>query len=232
MANQLCVVVGGRTVSVTLRRKKVKRLTLRLDRAGCPVLTLPLRCPLAEAERFLHQSAGWLESQLSAPRSFFTLPDALHPGDEILLLGARRRLRLAAGSRPALALTEGEALLCCRHPEDPAQAAAALETAMRALAKERFSAALAEWQELCGRTPILTVKAMTSRWGSANPKTGRINLSLFLLKAPPACIRYVALHEAAHFKEANHGAAFHRILEERLPNYRELERQLRLLARS
>jgi predicted metal-dependent hydrolase len=52
-----------------------------------------------------------------------------------------------------------------------------------------------------------------SRWGSCSPATGEIRVSRRLAEWPAWVLDYVLVHELAHLVEANHSAAFHRLVD-------------------
>ena len=235
MENAITLAVNGEPITVKVQRKKIKRLTLRLDKTGAPVLSLPQRCSMAQAKQFLQSCQGWLAKNVH-PRSFFTLPETLKEGDRVLLLGQWHTLHLQSASTPQLTRTPQGVTLSCRAPQDAQKAAAAYEKALRKLAEELFSQALAHWHPIIAHRiparPKLSVKKMTSRWGSASVQKNHINMSLYLLKAPPACISYVALHETAHFLHFDHSAAFYAVLAEHMPDYKQRKAQLKALSNS
>ena len=47
-------------ISYVLERKRVKNLNLRIRRDGTVVLSIPLRCPLAEADRLIGERSAWI----------------------------------------------------------------------------------------------------------------------------------------------------------------------------
>ena len=47
-------------VSYVLERKRVKNLNLRIRRDGTVVLSIPMRCPLAEADRLVQEKSVWI----------------------------------------------------------------------------------------------------------------------------------------------------------------------------
>ena len=57
----------------------------------------------------------------------------------------------------------------------------------------------------------VSVKRMSSRWGSCSAK-GNINLNIKLLKLPDHLRDYVILHELVHTIHKNHGALFWKTL--------------------
>lgn len=87
---------------------------------------------------------------------------------------------------------------------------------------------VAKWEPVLGvRAGKLAYRNMTSRWGSCQPKTGRICINVRLALYPPECLEYVVVHELAHLREPNHGPSFHALLDAALPNWRTAERKLR-----
>ncbi len=75
--------------------------------------------------------------------------------------------------------------------------------------------------------PPITVRSMTTRWGSYSYRTKRISLNLNLIKAPVACLDYVIIHELCHIKVRHHGADFWRMVEKYVPDYFVVRKQLR-----
>ncbi|MBT1174335.1 M48 family metallopeptidase [Bifidobacterium sp. LC6] len=91
----------------------------------------------------------------------------------------------------------------------------------------QLPALLAKWGPVIGRTPThITLRLMTTRWGSCTPKTGRIRLNLQLGLMEPRFLEYVLVHEMTHLWERGHGAGFQRRIGSYLPNWRELRREL------
>lgn len=66
------------------------------------------------------------------------------------------------------------------------------------------------------------LKYTHSRWGSCST-TGNINLSTRLLFAPQAVVDYVIVHELAHLIEMNHSPRFWKVVENVMPDYKEME---------
>ena len=62
-----------------------------------------------------------------------------------------------------------------------------------------------------------------SSWGSCS-RAGRVTLSWRLAMAPPYVQRAVAIHEACHLEEMNHGKKFYSLLEELCPEHRAADR--------
>ena len=83
-----------------------------------------------------------------------------------------------------------------------------------------------QWDDVICRAngilpPRITIKYMTSRWGSCTPAKHHISLSVRLMHYPEGSMKYVILHEYAHFLEGNHGKNFYRIIDTYMPDWRE-----------
>lgn len=86
---------------------------------------------------------------------------------------------------------------------------------------------LRRWGPVIGRTPThITLRLMTSRWGSCTPATGRIRLNLQLGLMDSRFLEYVLVHEMTHLWASGHGAEFQRRMDVYLPNWRVLRRDL------
>jgi len=90
---------------------------------------------------------------------------------------------------------------------------------------ERVAACYPRVQGLGVAPPVLTVRAMRTRWGSASA-AGRITLNLKLVQVPASLIDYVVYHELCHLVAPHHGRAFYDLLGKVLPDWRERRERL------
>ncbi|MGO1729945.1 MAG: M48 family metallopeptidase [Flavobacteriaceae bacterium] len=83
---------------------------------------------------------------------------------------------------------------------------------------ERFKAYKVEPKELY-------IQQMKLRWGSCSTK-GNIILNSELIKAPPACIEYVIIHELCHLVHRNHTKAFFALQSKEMPDWKKWKMKL------
>lgn len=96
--------------------------------------------------------------------------------------------------------------------------------------RKRGREAVDKWADLLGvPRPELGVKRMRTKWGSCNPKRGRVWLNLSLSKKPPQAVEYVALHEVAHFISPRHDEAFIGVLDRWMPSWQKTRAELNAL---
>jgi len=85
---------------------------------------------------------------------------------------------------------------------------------------------VAHWAGVMGLAiPDVTVRRMTSRWGTCNTQTRRITLNLELAQRDADLLEYVIVHELAHLVERGHNARFYAVMDAHLPDWR-LRRRL------
>lgn len=72
----------------------------------------------------------------------------------------------------------------------------------------------------------IEVKNLRSRWGSCNNQKD-IAISLFLIQLPWECIEYVIIHELVHTVHMNHSTSFWKLVEQYLPDYKQLRLKMK-----
>lgn len=78
----------------------------------------------------------------------------------------------------------------------------------------------------------LTVRPMTSRWGSCTPASHTIRLNLYLVHYPRELVLEICAHELNHLRFSGHGPQFWSALKQAVPDCRSREYQLQRLSRT
>ena len=135
---------AGEEIVYTLQRKKVKNLNLRVRSDGSVVLSVPVRCPLKQADEFVAAKGAFIRRAKEQFRR--TAPPgrgAYTSGGRVTLLGEALRLQMSQGSPSAE--RRGDTLyLTLPDPKDSAAAERLMESYLDQLAKERFTQIMAE----------------------------------------------------------------------------------------
>lgn len=92
----------------------------------------------------------------------------------------------------------------------------AIQKEARAYLPRRLKYLAEQWGFHFERTRFGTQKG---RWGSCSAK-GTISLNVGLMLLPDELIDYVLIHELCHTREMNHSAAFWKLVETCLPDYK------------
>ena len=124
-------------------------------------------------------------------------------------------------------LDGNKAILTVRKESAAKQREAFVNEWYRSLLKVEVEKYLPKWEQITGlHCSSWQSKYMTTKWGTCNTSTRKIWLNLQLAKKPIECLEYVILHELAHLKVKNHSADFVAILDQYMPYWRELKKQL------
>lgn len=166
-------------ITYTLERKAVKNLNLRI-KDGAVSLSIPLRCPVQQADRLIQERSGWIMNALSRQQ------------------------------KPAPVV-----------PPQPSR------EECKALALEATRQVYPLVEPLGVPFPEVRVRQMKSQWGNCHWRQGYITLNLALMCCPEPLRVYVALHELVHFLHHDHGAGFYATMDELMPQWRALRKQLK-----
>lgn len=202
-------------VLVTLRRSAAARRFTLSVRGGEARLTAPRAAPDHETRLFLLRQSGWLREALArSPERTKVRPGAMLPLDGRMVLLTpldRGPCRLSAEGLGAPRRNPG----------------AAVAAFLKLHAQERLAPAARRAAALIGR-PVgrIALRDTRSRWGSCT-SAGDLAFSWRLAMAPPAVQDYVAIHEAAHLLEMNHGPRFWALVARLCPDFRHHRAWLR-----
>jgi predicted metal-dependent hydrolase len=197
----------------TLRRSpRARRVRVSVESDGAVLVTVPRRAPARAADEAVRELAPWIERRRRA-LARAAAEVARTPGTVPYL---DRELVLVPQPGRSRVHRRGDALLV---PErDRTEAIERwYRRAARAEIAPRLDAAVAR----AGTTYNgLTIRAQRTRWASCS-STGGMSFNWRLLLAPEAVLDYVIEHEVCHLEVMDHSPRFWRLLESRVPDWRE-----------
>ena len=219
--------VDGLEIPVSVVRKRVKNLNLRVRADGTVTLSIPQHLPLARAREFLDCKGDWIAERVRrnierrpSPDFAGELPNRiplwgkLVPRDSVQAnSGQDASDRDASGQGAPGQTTIDQAALDELYRTEVLRALPGIVERMEA----RIGVHAARW----------SVRVMKTRWGSCTPKTGAIRINARLAAYPPECLEFVVAHELVHLLEPSHNARFHTLLDEFCPGNRGIARRLK-----
>lgn len=234
--------VDGLEIPVSVVRKRVKNLNLRVRADGTVTLSIPQHLPLARAREFLDRKGDWIAERVRrnierrpSPDLAGELPDRiplwgkLVPRDSIHANSGQAASDRDAGGRaiPGQAASDRDA----SGQGAPGQTAidqAALDELYRTEVLRALPGIVERMEARIGvHAARWSVRVMKTRWGSCTPKTGAIRINARLAAYPPECLEFVVAHELVHLLEPSHNARFHALLDEFCPDNRHPAKLLR-----
>ncbi|RYQ46559.1 M48 family metallopeptidase [Bifidobacterium pseudolongum] len=196
-------------VQVSVLRKKNRNMYLRVKPPyGAVEVTAPVRMPQQDIVRFVRERRAWIDEALrkmAAARSRTFASPNVDPDVPASAVSVQRE-----GAQEDAFVWNEQSLQRAR------------------LSIERqLPALLRKWEPVVGRAPSkITLRTMSSRWGSCTPKTARIRINLQLGLMDPKYLEYVLVHEMVHLWEHGHGAGFQARMTDALSDWKELRREL------
>lgn len=187
----------------------------------------------AAVEAKVIAKAAWIFRQQHRFEEFQPLPTRKRfiSGETIRYLGRQYRLRVQKGEKSNVAIRRPFLVVEHNGRELRASTERLVLDWYRSRAICMFprflEQALAKHAALRTSVEAVRVRRMQRRWGSCTPN-GTITLNPDLIRASPACIEYVIVHELCHLKEMSHSSRFHRLLTEVMPDWRARQRRLNL----
>ena len=208
---QQIILPGSPKITITLRRsKRARRMSLRISRLkGVVTLSLPISCPLREAEKFIFEKESWIRTH------FANLPQSVEAvfGGTVMFQG--ELLTICKGQGRQVRKIGAKLLV----PGDNGMVAARVKAFLKLQARGRLRESTDHYVAALGKSyGRLTLRDTTSRWGSCSAQ-GNINYSWRLIMAPPEVLNYVVAHEVAHLAQMNHSAKFWAVVEQLYPDH-------------
>ncbi len=182
---------------------RARRLSLRVEPArDCVVLIRPGRVSEKAVAIFVLENLDWIRRHLGdlPPRIPFSAGSVIPYRGTDHVIAARPESKRGVWRKDGIIFVAGHAEHTRRRVTDW----------LKSAARSQIVPLVNDMAGSLGQTATrITLRDMRSRWGSC-ARGGRLSFSWRLILASEAVLTYVAAHEVAHLKHANHGAAFKR----------------------
>ena len=240
---------------ITITRKKIKNLYLRVRPDGSVTVSAPRRCSDKVIRDFINSKSDWIAAQLQrieerksaelqaeqkqTAEPFYTSGEIHYFWGcpcQLLVEETTGRSSVTFVKNPQFGRengTEGGSGTDILHMRAPQNSTVEQRKyLLTEFYREQLKLAVPELMEhysgIVGRSPAeWRIRNMKTRWGTCNTQNGRIWLSLYLAKKPPDCLEYVIAHELTHLHVPNHSKAFWARMDVYYPRWREVRKLLR-----
>ena len=229
------VLLGTESVPFTVIRSDRRTLGITVNPDSSLTVSAPRQVSDVDIIERLKKRGPWI---LRTRRDF----DALRPrkmprryvsGETHWFLGREYRLRVEPDRPAGVELTATHLIVGGIDPSEPSRVRNRVQNWYQREGRAVMSARYAEMLRAfpTDLRPRLIVRPMEKRWGSLTPGGRSLILNRRLAEVDVRLIDYVIVHELCHLAHPDHGPAFSKLLNERMPDSASrkdrLEKQMR-----
>ncbi|MBR4914834.1 MAG: M48 family metallopeptidase [Clostridiales bacterium] len=226
--------LGTREVTIEFERKRIRNINVRVRRDGTLYCSLPYYASVKEAESFIISKQDYLLKSLDSviqDEKTKSLSRQYVDGEVFTVLGKPYVLKVLESSKNQCRAEDGIITLEVTDTSNYRTKYMTYEKWRRRCIKSVIVDLCNEMYPLFERRGVAMPKKITlgeykSFWGECFSKRGELKFSYRLFEKDRAIIRYVVVHEFAHFIEPNHSSRFWAIVAEIVPDYKELRKSL------
>ena len=228
------IILGNREVTIEFERKRIRNINVRVRRDGTLYCSLPYYASVKEAEAFIISKQDYLLKSLDNvvnEESSKSLSRQFVDGETFMVLGKPMTLRVIQGQKNICRAENGIITLEVKVPSDYRTKYMTYEKWRRSVIRSvivNYCNEIYPLFELRGVNPPkkIALGEYKSFWGECFAKRGELKFSYRLFEKDTELIRYVVVHEFAHFIEPNHSSRFWAIVGEFIPDYKALRKKL------
>lgn len=228
------IILGNREVTIEFERKRIRNINVRVRRDGTLYCSLPYYASVNEAEAFIISKQDYLLKSLDNvvnEESSKSLSRQFVDGETFMVLGKPMTLQVIRGAKNICRAENGIITLEVTDPDNYRTKYMTYEKWRRSVIRSvivNYCNEIYPLFELRGVNPPkkITLGEYKSFWGECFAKRGELKFSYRLFEKDTELIRYVVVHEFAHFIEPNHSSRFWAIVGEFIPDYKALRKKL------
>lgn len=206
-----------------LTRKRVKNINFRAKEDGIVYVSANSRASITQIEKFLIERADFFLAGFERLKNRDKRSEI--NTSSVNWLGKTYPVRAIGNSRECAVIDENEIRVFTRMTDDPEYILMLVQKSISV----RFGTLLDELNsevraklEKSGLKPPptqITVKDMSSRWGSCSYTRGHISMNIRLAAYPKETVLSVLWHEYAHYWHHDHSKSFYGFLLKFYPDY-------------
>ena len=223
-----------RGIDMHIVRKNIRHIYLRVTPPGHVRVAAPLRCPDETILRFIESKISWIKkTQLNLRRQKWEPKKNFLSGETHLLFGQPHLFRVyeTRGQSGVELNADGIIELHCPPRASRKAREELIDNFYRTELEKCVPQLIKKWQHVVGVTILdWRIRKMKTRWGTCNPRARRIWINLELAKRPIESLEYLICHELVHLLEKNHNARFKNYMTMFLPEWREIQKELKRIS--
>ncbi|MGL5647899.1 MAG: M48 family metallopeptidase [Clostridium sp.] len=209
---------------VIINRKRMKNISIRI-RDGKVLVSAPFGIEDDYIFELLEKKKAWIEEKLEVKGDFrvsdLLKRDKIDDGEQINYLGVQYNIKVKEKSTGGIEFNGDNIIINCYKKEN------AFDLLKKFYIDSINKVLVEKFEEMEKYTGLnarkMTIKLMTTRWGSCNKVKGFVNLNGELITKREKAIEYVMIHELCHLVHGNHSREFYSLVSKYMKDYREEE---------
>lgn len=221
------ILISG--IEIEVEKKKIKNMYLKVSvHDGKVRISAPLRTKDEAIIRFAASKITWIKKQEDKFKErAINIELNYVDGEKHYVWGEPYVLLLEYGSKNCVEIRDNNLIMTVSSESTRVLREKILLEWYRSQLKRKLPKLFEKWESIIGvKAEAITVRNMKSRWGSCNTRDRRISINLQLAQKPICCLEYVIVHELVHLLEHSHNAVFKGYLDQFLPNWRNIKKEL------
>lgn len=228
------LILGNREVGIEFERKRIRNINVRVRRDGTLYCSLPYYAKTDEAVAFIISKQDYLLKAIDNvvnEEKTKSLSRQYVDGEIFMVLGKPYVLKVLPAAKNTCRAENGIIILEVTNTEDYRTKYMTYEKWRRRCIRSLIVDLCNEMYPWFEKRGVAMPKKITlgdykSFWGECFAKRGELKFSYRLFEKDRELIRYVVVHEFAHFLEPNHSSRFWAVVGEIIPDYKVLRKRL------
>lgn len=219
---------NGQIIEYTLNRKAKRNVNFRIKENGEICISAPRYVSKQELEKMISQRADWLiEAQNKViSKTHNKIEKTIKNGSTTFVNGKQYQIKIIPSISNDVYFHENiiTIKIKSKYLENDEYINKFFKTWLKEYEYYLCDKLIDKYIELFKKynlkKPDLTIREMTSRWGSCIPAKNKITINQKLIHTPFTCLEYVVLHEVSHLIEPNHSPKFYALIENIMPDWK------------
>ena len=217
------------TLQVEVEFKNVRSIRLTVyPPDGRVKVCAPLNTDQESIRRFAASKIKWIEKHRQKFMNHSKLTGPPKNNSSVYVWGAALKLEIVArNGHPKIVIADQGMTMYVRPDSTEATRQEFLDKWYRSSLKDAASPIIKVWEKRMGvQVKKLFVRKMKSHWGSCNCEKQTLRLNSELAKRGTEYLEYVIVHEMLHIIEKSHNRRFYRLLEQYLPDWKNIRKKI------
>ncbi len=216
-------------IPVSIKRKSIKNMNLRIQDQGDVFLSAPKNLPLSDIYNYLYKKLSWIKKHRERLKDYAQKSSLENlQAEGLFFQGSYYEIIIKESlGNEFVNLINNQIYFFLRPGFTEFHKKSFMKKWYQEQLKEILPSLVAHWQAIIGVTVNqIKIRDMKSLWGSCHYTKKCITINLKLIEKPLISLEYVIVHELVHLLEPSHNHRFYRLMDYYLPDWKNIKKKL------